>query len=216
MTQQKLSCPCPRCHNLIPPQSGRCWKCGTLLKFIPGPKNATAPVDNKSVPVTAKLVGQAESELNSYSFGLSSLLLSMTLIAICLGLFAVAPGLGILMAVCALPAFIRTWMVVQRRKQQGRPVAPEAKIGLYLGSFGVTLIVAVVTIVAALGACIVALVISCFAVLSSSSGMNSSPEGLFYVAMALTAIFTLFIAGLVFYAFSIWIRQRWQRDIGQS
>jgi hypothetical protein len=213
MAQEKLY-PCPRCRNLVTAKTGHCWKCGTQLKFVPGAKKDIAP-GPKEAAVPAVLVRRSEPAINSSSFGLASLMLTITLVAVCLALFAAAPGLGIIMAVCALPALIRTLMVVHQRKKSGKPISTEAKVGLYLGSFGVTLIVTVVTVIASVGASIVALIFSCFAVMAGAQGADS-PESLVYIAVAFTAVFTIFVAGLVVFAFSLWIRRRWQHDIGQS
>ncbi len=50
--------------------------------------------------------------------------------------------------VLALPAFIRTLLVVCRRKMLGKTVSTKSKVGLYLGSFSVTLVVTGVTVFA--------------------------------------------------------------------
>ncbi len=208
MAQAKLY-PCPRCRNPVSAKIGQCWKCGTRLKFVPAAKNDIAP-GPKEAAVPAVLVSRSEPAINSSSFGLAGLLLTITLIAVCLALFAAAPGLGIIMAVLALPAFIRTLMVVEQRKKSGKPVSTNAKVGLYLGSFGVTLVVTIVTVFAsALTFCL-----SCLGglALMTNSGQRYSEGMIIFIAIGLTILVT----GLLIWAFSKWIRNRWRRDIAKS
>ena len=200
MAQEKIY-NCPRCQNLVSANSSQCPKCGTRLI-----KSAAASGEI----VLAEKVIESETGFNNSSFGLSSLLLTITLIAVCLALFASAPGLGIMMAVLALPAFIRTLLVIQRKNRLGNPVSGGAKIGLYLGSFGVTLIVTVVTLFAsALTFCL-----SCMGglVVSDRVGNTGSEQ----VVMLIAFGFTIAVAGLLLWAFSYWIRYRWRRDAGQE
>ena len=54
-------------------------------------------------------------------------MLSMTLIAVILGVFRAAPGLGILLVVIVSPAWLRTCLYVMRRKARGRPMNTSEK-----------------------------------------------------------------------------------------
>ena len=93
---------CPRCQNPLRANTKQCGKCGARIKFV-----SKKPSDI----VLAEKVNKLDSEFNQSSFRLSSMLLTITLIAVCLALFVAAPGLGITLAVLSFPPFIRTLMV---------------------------------------------------------------------------------------------------------
>jgi hypothetical protein len=81
-------------------------------------------------------------------FSLASLFLVMTLVAVCLGVFMLAPGLGILLAVVATPALVRTTFTASYYKQVGAPLTPAWKIRAFLVSLFIMLAVGVATFVA--------------------------------------------------------------------
>lgn len=195
---------CPRCQNPIRKKSDRCSKCGLRVKWIPGPKK-TGTRSKELETVTPKLVkAPIVDDINPSSFGIASMLLTMTLIAVGLAIFIAAPGLGIAMAILAFPAFIRTLLVVRKRKMLGRPVSTEAKVGLYLGSFSVTLVVTLVTVFAsALTFCF-----SCLGGMVVAEGFQGSESLVMLIAFG----FTTAVAGVLMWAFSKWIISRWRRD----
>jgi hypothetical protein len=198
--------PCPRCRNPVRATSDRCGKCGLRAKLVPAPqKTGTKSKEPEKTVAPDPVKAQIVDGINPSSFGIASLLLTMTLIAVGLAIFIAAPGLGISMAILALPAFIRTLLVVRKRKILGRPVSTEAKVGLYLGSFGVTLVVTVVTIFAsALTFCM-----SCLGGIAVTNGGSGGSETL---VMLIAFGFTLAVAGVLMWAFSLWIISRWRRD----
>jgi hypothetical protein len=188
---------CPRCKAIFKGGPGYCWKCGVWID-----------IDDKGIASTASDRDDASlPEHAGFSYSISSLLLVTTLIAVCLALAAAAPGLGILLAVVSIPPFVRTILLVRRRKQQGKNVSAGAKVSLYLGSFGVTLVVTCVTLFMSLSA----FFFSCLGAysLSRGQGMRSGSEEF---SMTIATVFSLAIAGLLIWSFSHWIRSRWRRD----
>jgi hypothetical protein len=87
------------------------------------------------------------------TFGLDTLLLTVTLVAVCLGLGAFSPTLGILLAIVAGPAYIRTLVVVARRKQTGGESGVAGKIEVFFVSLTVMFAVAIAALVAFVGTC---------------------------------------------------------------
>ncbi len=72
----------------------------------------------------------------------------MTLVAVCVGVFKLVPGLGILLGIFALPALVRTSIDVTKHKQRGSPLGMLGKVG----SFVVSLVIAVTVTIAAFAA----------------------------------------------------------------
>lgn len=132
-------------------------------------------------------------------------MLMMTLAAVWLGLLAAAPGLAILVCILLVPVLVRTSMVVRRREAKGGSVGPGEKVALAAGSFMVTLVIVVVTTVAAVGTfCAV-----CIGVASATDMRESEIGGLVIVSIFLALVVT----GLLLWAFSKWVRNRYRRDI---
>jgi hypothetical protein len=80
-------------------------------------------------------------------------MLTVTLVAVVLGAFRIAPGLGVLLVIVASPAWLRTCLNVMRRKVHGRPMSAMEKVGLFVGSLGVVTVVLVAAGVAFYATC---------------------------------------------------------------
>ena len=190
----KPSFECPVCATTLYGNTQRCRRCGSVIQKSVG-KN---PVSTAPTPQTA------------YTFNVATLLLFTTLAAVCLALFAAAPGLGICMAIVALPPLIRTSLLVRRKKRMGISIDPISKVGLFVGSMGVTIVITVVTTVVAL----LTFCLSCFGTFMFAGKFGSGParEGpLIFFAAGLT----LTVVAALVYAFSKWIKGRWERDLKQ-
>jgi len=77
------------------------------------------------------------------TFQLSSLLLTVTWIAVCLGVALHSIGLGIALAVVGTPAMARTAVAAVRRKAAGRPMDVQEKLAAFAGSLGVVVAIGV-------------------------------------------------------------------------
>lgn len=92
-------------------------------------------------------------------FSIATLLLVTTLIAVCLALFRIEPGLGALSLLFIVPAFLRTLSLAEREKQYGNRLSAGEKVAVYFGSLAVTLLVLVTMVAAFLAANTAALTI---------------------------------------------------------
>ncbi len=81
------------------------------------------------------------------SFSLTGLLLTITAIGVMLGIGISAPGMGISLAIFMIPAWIRTAMVVRRRKSMGYQTDAGSRVLLFVGSAVVTWMIAMVLVI---------------------------------------------------------------------
>ena len=116
---------CPQCGNIVPLDAPRCPACHG--DDPPG----SPPRAVQSIP--------AERESNRATFGLGSLMLIITLIAVLLGLFVIDPGLGIGASLLLTPALVRTVVRVKKGKRQGESLDPQQKAVAFLASLGIVL-----------------------------------------------------------------------------
>ena len=86
----------------------------------------------------------------SWTFSLSSVLLIITLIAVCLGVGALDLGwdggewgLGIALAVLAAPALLRASVAASRRRAEGQPMSAPEKAGMFLTSLCIVVLIIV-------------------------------------------------------------------------
>jgi hypothetical protein len=80
-------------------------------------------------------------------------MLTITLVAVVLGAFRAAPGLGVLLVIVVSPAWLRTCLNAMRRRARGRPMSALDKLGLFAGSVGVVTTVLVASSVAFYAIC---------------------------------------------------------------
>ena len=76
-------------------------------------------------------------------------MLVVSLAAVCLGLIAEAPGLGIFVSLMLVPALVHTAQNVRQRELAGEKVSVATKAGLLLGSFGLAIVLIAVIGIAA-------------------------------------------------------------------
>jgi hypothetical protein len=130
--------PCPDCGASLPGEANYCWLCGKALQEGgAGAAGSAGPVERRA----------------AYQFSLSSLLLIITLVAVLLGVFRIAPGVALALAFLTAPALVKTCIAVARRKARGQRVAPLAKLGIFAGSLGIVIVVVAATIAAFFAVC---------------------------------------------------------------
>ena len=125
---------CRQCSAPLPAKARYCWLCGVSL----APTAAGSPF--QAAPVVAPRA--------AYQFGISTMLLAMTLLAVLLGVFAMSPGIGLAITFLTTPAVVRTCIVAAKRKTRGQTMSPLAKLGV----FGSTLGIVIVVVAASIGA----------------------------------------------------------------
>ena len=121
---------CPECGADLNEQVGLCWLCGA--------ENATRGASSE--PEVASPHPQPQ-------FGIASLMLTITLIALCLGVLRLAPGVGIALVVLVTPAYARATVFAAREKAAGRRLGMKQKVVALLASLGL-----VVSLAMAVGA----------------------------------------------------------------
>ena len=93
-----------------------------------------------------------------FQFGISSLLLLMTLTAVFFGLFSMAPGLGIAAMIVAVPALVPTSIIAMRKGSRGRPMTALQRIGVFAAWVGLVVVVLVAAGIAFFITCLVGVV----------------------------------------------------------
>lgn len=185
---------CPECGVRFAPEANSCWLCHRHVALVSVATPATGPQPSPIVEPRA-----------AYQFGISTLLLIMTLLAVLCGVLSMSPGLGVVLAIVATPALVRVGMTAVRRKVRGRPMTVPEKLGAFAGSVGV-----VVMICLAAGAAFVA---TCFPVgLAAFDAADELLPGRGKFAVLVWPVFPVVLgilaAGFVGY---LLIRRLWRR-----
>jgi hypothetical protein len=128
---------CPECGAANDEGRSKCWLCG-----------AEVAAGKWSAPSAAHVPPQ---------FGLSSLLLIMTLICVCLGLVSIAPGLIVPLVVLVVPALVRTMSASKRWTRQGKQMTIGEKFGAFFTSLGIVYLITVAGQIAFAAACLAGL-----------------------------------------------------------
>lgn len=139
---------CPQCSAPLPTQARYCWLCGVSLR----PNVPNAAVANAAAPNAAESAPIIEPRA-AYQFGISTLLLAMTMLAVLMGLFAIQPGIGLAVTFLATPPLIRTCIVAAKRKTRGLPMSPLAKLGIFSSTLGIVIVVVAASIGAFVAVC---------------------------------------------------------------
>lgn len=118
MSDQAHDGTCPHCGAELAVGESRCWLC--LDARGDDREAAAAPRDPQR-----------------WTFGLSSLMLFVTLVAVTLGIAGLSPGLGVVFGVLVTPALIRTAVAARRARTAGDGMNVYEKAWAFLGSLGV-------------------------------------------------------------------------------
>jgi hypothetical protein len=110
-----------------------------------------------------------------FQFGLSSMLLITTLVAVIMSVSVMVPGIGISLAIVSVPALVRTYVLVRRRREAGMPATSHDKAVLFVMCLGIAVLISIAT-----GAAFFASCFAGFIVVSSASGgrMSALDSGL--------------------------------------
>ncbi|KKK48401.1 hypothetical protein LCGC14_3145490 [marine sediment metagenome] len=120
---------CAVCGAGVEADAPFCWLCRQAIAHLDA---AAVAAGDRPVAVVAPRA--------TYQFGLSTLMLMITLSAVLMSVTSMEPGLGLALAVLSAPPVIRTYVIVYRRKTLGRNVSTGEKVAMYLGSLLVTAI----------------------------------------------------------------------------
>jgi hypothetical protein len=165
---------CPSCGATLAPEADHCWVCRWELQRgrtegeassgpVPPPADVPcaphAPREGPSVQPHAEreeYIRDAPTPAEQaapFQFGLSSLLLIMTLASVLFSVMAMAPGVGIVLAILAIPPLVRTWRVANHRQTQGHPLSARDRIGIFLAALGIAVGIGVAAGVAFFATC---------------------------------------------------------------
>jgi hypothetical protein len=148
---------CPQCFSSNHPGDIICFLCGHALDTsMPtmetgDPKSPTPSIAPESVNPYAVPAGGYSPAV---TFRISSLLLVIAVIAVCLGVAHENVVLGIILAVVVVPALVYTVIVVEKRKVAGIPMAALDKSVVFLVAIGGVLIIEFSAVVAFCMTCI--------------------------------------------------------------
>jgi hypothetical protein len=134
-TQQPAEVACVSCGATNAPWDTQCWLCKHPLRG--GGKADDSVILAQAVPVQPQ-------------FGLSTILLVITVLCICLGLISVAPGLIVPLVVIVAPALVRTAVA---SRLSGGPVSVGDKIATFSASLGIIVLIWIAGLVAFFTAC---------------------------------------------------------------
>ena len=183
---------CPECGARLKAADAKCWLCGRQLTH-----------DAEIVEATIVAPEWAEAHqppLKPWQFSLESLLLVITLVAVCMGMIVAMPGIGVLAAIVAAPALIRTLMVGYQERRLGHKQSMGEKVLAFLASTGVAIAVLLAGASAFGAACFA----SCLVVLGLESTRGGGAGGQWmdyaiWVAIGFSAIIGLGTAGWLFW-----------------
>jgi hypothetical protein len=134
-------------------------------------------------------------------FSLASLFLITTLVAVCLGLSLLSPGLGILLGIVAVPALVRTMAATVREKEAGLRITFVQKLETFVIS---------VFLMGAVGiAGIIAFCFACTTGAFAAGAFRSNSNNEFAFALLMGAA-----AGLGLIGWLVWMT--WPRRIRKS
>jgi hypothetical protein len=151
---------CPECGAELGVDDERCWLCRRDL------------VIDAELVETPKATGQSPfAAVHPLQFSLETLLLIVTLSAVCLGALVAAPGLGVLALVIAVPALIRTCLTGISSKRLTGKLTVTDKIMAFLASAAITWAALVAAGIAFFAACTV----SVFAAVAVGQAQGSRP-----------------------------------------
>jgi hypothetical protein len=155
---------CPHCGAKVGARWRTCWLCGLELPTTPAGAGPAQALAEPAAPQSASRPGTISLITQGVGF-----LLAGTIVLIMIGLVANGDYGGVIALVILLvPAGLVTLAKSFSRRSQGTEMPIMEKLGTFLLSLAVT-----VGAVAALGvAAFVALLIACFAILSSGNSGN--------------------------------------------
>jgi hypothetical protein len=130
---------CPECGAALAAGQIRCWLCQRRL-------DAASPQNPYASP-------RPTGENVAVQFSLESLFLIITLVAVLLGTFLTAPGLGFLLGIVVVPALVRTMIDITQYKKGGSHVTLLGKVGSFLISILVVCAAGMAASIAAAAVC---------------------------------------------------------------
>jgi hypothetical protein len=146
---------CPGCGSFnIPTQIG-CSRCGHRLDEGRSPTSSAdlGPERDKSGPAVDLQPVPAARSAGRPTFRISSFLLVIALVAVCMGAGHEQPFLGIALAAVALPAAVYTSVIAFRRAAAGKPMAVVEKVRSFARALAGVLVITLAALTAFCATC---------------------------------------------------------------
>ena len=188
---------CPECGARVKPTDVKCWLCGRELVLT-----AEIVESFEESPFAATWSPRVGAAPQPFQFSLESLLLVVTLAAVCLGAFVATPGLGILALIVAAPALLRTFYEGHQARQRGKALTLPEKLMAFAASAGVTLAALSAAAAAFFTACTASILAVCFV---GSAGGNRGITSGTEQALFLTCAVICIAASLAAFAGIFWL-----------
>jgi hypothetical protein len=161
---------CPECGARVKPTDAKCWLCGRELVVT---AQIVEALDES--PFAASWSPRVGVAPKPFQFSLESMLLVVTLAAVCLGAFVATPGLGILALIVAAPALLRTVYEGHQARRQGKSLTLGEKLLAFSASAGIALAALSAAAAAFFTACTASVLAVCF--VGSATGNGPIPPG---------------------------------------
>lgn len=194
---------CPECNARIKPTDDKCWLCGRELVVM-----AEVVESFSESPFAASWSPRADAKPVPFQFSLESLLMVITLAAVCLGAFVATPGLGVLALIVAAPALLRTVYEGQQARRRGKQFTLSEKLLSFAASTGIALAALSAAMAAFFTACTASVLAVC--VTAASTGNQSwgsnAEQTIFTVCAIVCGIASL--AGFIGIFWLTWPKRR--------
>ena len=185
------------------PTDDKCWLCGRELVVT-----AEVVEDVAESPFAASWSPRADAKPIPFQFSLESLLMVITLAAVCLGAFVATPGLGVLALIVAAPALLRTVYEGHQARQRGKQLTLTDKLLSFAASAGITVAALSAAAAAFFTACTASVLAVCFTAASTGnqSWGSGTEQTIFTVCAIVCGIATL--TGFISIFWLTWPRRR--------
>jgi len=134
---------CPDCGAAVPAGADHCWLCRWDFRAAPPAEVSVSAGREPELPPREMPVRGDVQPVPVFQFGLSAILILVTLASVFFSMLTFAPGLAIVLAIFVTPALLRTWRVSQRRRAKGTPMSPRDLLQAFGLALGVAIIIGV-------------------------------------------------------------------------
>jgi hypothetical protein len=170
---------CPECGARVKPADATCWLCGRELAV-----RAEVVEDFSESPFAASWSPRVGVQPKPFQFSIESLLLVITLAAVCLGAFVATPGLGVLALIVAAPALLRTVYEGHQARQRGKSLTLSEKLLSFAASAGIALAALSAAAGAFFAACTASILAVCFASAAAPNQNLGGAENTIFIICA--------------------------------
>lgn len=183
---------CPECGARVKPTDLKCWLCGRALVVSAEvvEEFAGSPFAQQS-PFAPGWSPRADVPAKPYQFSLESMLMVITLVAVCLGAFVATPGLGILALIVAAPALARTLYEGHQARKAGKSLTTVEKILAFSASAGIALAALVAAVGALFVACTASVLALCLAESTNRGQYNAFSQNIVWVFVVICGLSAL-------------------------